>query len=202
MDAVSEIYETMYGYHRSLSAALGYRDMMTLVHSEHVHDLALMIAEDSGADAHQLAVLKMAATFHDVGKIGIPDHILMKPGRLDTTEWQMIRMHSEIGEQIILSSGQTDQPAVDVARAIRHHHEYFGGGGYPDGLKGEDIPLGSRIIAIADSYDAMGVTRAYHAARSHDEIMDIMEGETGSKFDPALMEIFCERIALSPMRTG
>jgi HD-GYP domain-containing protein (c-di-GMP phosphodiesterase class II) len=200
MDAVTEIYDSMFGYHRSLSVALGYRDMMTLVHSERVCDLALMIAEDSGISDLDQAVLKVASTLHDVGKIGIPDHILMKPGKLDATEWQMIRMHSEIGEQIVLSAGVDDQPAIDVARIIRHHHEYFGGGGYPDGLKGEDIPLSSRIIAIADSYDAMAATRAYHAARSHDEIMDIMEEETGSKFDPALMQIFCERIALSPMR--
>lgn len=200
MDADAEIYEGMYGYHRSLSTALGFRDMMTLVHSERVRDLALMVAAHCVADAHQMAVLKMAASFHDVGKIGIPDQVLQKPGRLDASEWAMIKLHSEIGERIILSAGVPDQPIADVARAIRHHHEHFDGGGYPDGLNGEGIPLCARIIALADSYDAMAVTRAYHAARSHDEIMDIMQGETGTKFDPELMRIFSEHIEQNPMR--
>ncbi|HXH64649.1 MAG TPA: HD domain-containing phosphohydrolase [Mariprofundaceae bacterium] len=200
MDPQAGAFEAMFGYHRSLSAALGYRDMLTLVHSERVRDLSLMIVADCDAGEHDLAVLKMASTFHDVGKIGIPDQILQKPGRLDAEEWATIKRHSEIGEQIMLSSGMSGQAVVDVARAIRHHHEYFDGGGYPDGLAGEDIPLAARIIAIADSYDAMAVTRAYHAPRAHGEIMAIMHGETGSKFDPELMDLFSRHIESSPLR--
>ncbi len=201
MDSPAEMDEALSGYNKALGVALGYRDLMTHLHSERVHDLAMMIAEACDVDEAELGVLKVASSFHDVGKIGIPDHILMKPTRLDAAEWETIKRHSEIGEQILRSSGIGGYPVPDVARAIRHHHEHVDGGGYPDGLAGEDIPLGSRIIAIADSYDAMAVTRAYHGARSHHEIMDIMEGETGRKFDPALMQIFRARIEHSPMRT-
>jgi len=201
MDSPAEMDEGLFGYNKALGVALGYRDLMTHLHSERVHDLALMIAEDSDVDEAALGALKVASSFHDVGKIGIPDHILMKSTRLDAAEWETIKQHSEIGEQILRSSGVGGYPVPDAARAIRHHHEHYDGGGYPDGLAGEDIPLCSRIIAIADSYDAMAVTRAYHAARAHHEIMDIMVDETGRKFDPALMQIFCARIEHSPMRT-
>jgi HD-GYP domain-containing protein (c-di-GMP phosphodiesterase class II) len=202
MDSPEDMDEGLFGYNKALSVTLGYRDMMTHLHSERVRDLTLMIAEASGADDRQLAVLRMAAIFHDVGKIGISDQILLKPSRLDEAEWEEVKRHSEIGEQIMLHSGIDGYPVADVARTIRHHHEYYDGAGYPDGLAGEEIPLFSRIIAIADSYDAMSVTRAYHAARTHDEIMEIMRGETGNKFDPALMDIFCARIVYSPMRVA
>lgn len=200
MEVSEGVFEAMYRYHRSLSVALGYRDMLTLAHSERVRDLSLMMVSGCDLDEHDLAVLRMASTFHDVGKVGIPDQILMKPGRLDAGEWETIKTHSEIGEQIILASGLASQPLANVARAIRHHHEHFNGGGYPDGLKGEEIPVSSRVISIADSYDAMAATRPYHPARSHGEIMEIIHGESGTKFEPKLVEIFSECIESSPMR--
>jgi len=190
------------GYEKALNVTLGYRDMMTRTHSERVSGLALMLGRACGMDARALAVLKLASSFHDIGKIGIPDQILLKPDRLDNIEWVVIKQHSQIGEQILASSGFTGHPIDGAALAIRHHHEHFDGSGYPDGLAGDAIPLPSRIIAIADSYDAMAVTRAYHAARGHGEIMEIMQEETGTKFEPRLIQLFSTHIEHSPMRAA
>jgi response regulator RpfG family c-di-GMP phosphodiesterase len=109
-----------------------------------------------------------------------------------------MKKHSEFGEEIVRSSGF--KGCRRAALAIRHHHEHFDGRGYPDGLVGDDIPICSRIITIADSYDAMAVTRHYHAARKHQEIMNIMRSEIGTKLDPQFMEIFCKEIERSPFR--
>lgn len=110
-----------------------------------------------------------------------------------------MQQHSAIGEKIILS---TELEGSDhAALIIRHHHEYYNGMGYPDNLSGENIPLCSRIIAIADSYDAMSVARVYHHPRAHREIMTILHQETGDKFDPELMHVFCEIIEFSKFRT-
>jgi response regulator RpfG family c-di-GMP phosphodiesterase len=202
MDSKEDIDGELCGYKKALLVTLGFRDMMTRTHSERVHQLSIMLGDRCGIRGRKLTVLNLASSFHDVGKIGIPDEILLKPSRLDEEEWAVIKRHPEIGAQIMLSSGFRGHPIAGVARAIRHHHEHYDGSGYPDGLAGEDIPLFSRIIAIADSYDAMAVTRAYHAARMHDEIMAIMHEETGIKFDPKLMQMFDESIVLSPMRVA
>jgi HD-GYP domain-containing protein (c-di-GMP phosphodiesterase class II) len=109
-----------------------------------------------------------------------------------------MRAHSEIGERILRA---IDLPGIDqVAAAIRHHHEHFNGGGYPDGLTGETVPLISRIIAVADSYDAMAVTRSYHRPRSHNEIMGILDAESGTKLDPDIFKYFSALIETSPFR--
>ena len=145
-----------------------------------------------------MGVLRVGAAFHDMGKIGIPDHILLKPTEFDESEWAVMKLHPVIGAEILAS---TELDGSDFASlAIRHHHEHFDGGGYPDGLAGDQIPLPSRIIAIADAYDAMAVTRSYHSARTHNEVMSILSEETGVKFDPRLMKSFCEIIEDSPFR--
>jgi len=142
-----------------------------------------------------MSALSIAASFHDVGKIGIPDHILLKPTRLDEVEWETMKSHAEIGEKIMASTEL--EGSQQAALLIRHHHEHYDGMGYPGKLSGEGIPVCSRIIAIADSYDAMAVTRAYHSARTHPEIMTILHEETGGKHDPKLMRVFCEMIESS-----
>lgn len=148
----------------------------------------------------ELEALKIAASFHDIGKIGIPDHILLKPSKFDEDEWARMKQHSEIGERIIAST-ELDG-AEHAARVIRHHHEHFDGAGYPDGLAGESIPVCSRIISIADSYDAMAVTRSYHKAKSHPEVMQILQEEIGTKHDPELMQMFCAIIETSPHKAA
>lgn len=188
------------GCDKALTGTPAYRDMTIRIRSRRVHELSLMIGRDCGMDARQLAVLSMASSFHDIGKIGVPDKILKKPSGLDEVEWRNIRKHSEFGEHMLLSSGFRGHPINGAAEAIRHHHEHYDGSGYPDCLAGEAIPLASRIIAIADSYDAMAVTRAYRTAMTHSEIMAVMDEETGTKFEPQLMRMFSERIGHSAMR--
>jgi response regulator RpfG family c-di-GMP phosphodiesterase len=194
----NQIFNSLLKYTKALSVALGYRDLLTRLHSERVHGLSKIIGEFCGLSNNEINILDIASSFHDIGKIGIPDHILLKPSPLDESEWDAIKQHSEIGEKIIVSTEL--EGSRQVALLIRHHHEYYNGMGYPDKLSGENIPICSRIISIADSYDAMAVTRSYHHARTHLEIMAILHEETGEKHDPELMRAFCEVIEFSEFR--
>lgn len=179
----------LFGYSKALSVALCYRDQLTQLHSERVQNIAEAIGEACGLSESQLNALKIAASFHDIGKLGIPDNILLKPARFDEDEWKVMKRHSEIGAAIIAATEL--EGSEEAAFAILHHHEHFDGSGYPDGLTGEDIPISSRIISLADSYDAMAMTRSYHRPKTHVEIMLTMEKESGGKHDPHLMHVFC-----------
>lgn len=193
-------FNALYIYTKALSVALGYRDELTRLHSERVQNLASALGEKYGLEENELEVLKIAASFHDIGKIGIPDHILLKPSQFDEYEWEKMKKHAEIGADII-AAVEIDG-AHKASLVIRHHHEHFDGSGYPDGLEGNSIPICARIISIADSYDALAVTRSYNNAKSHPEIMQILRHETGSKHDPELMELFCEIIETSPHKAA
>jgi HD-GYP domain-containing protein (c-di-GMP phosphodiesterase class II) len=189
------IYHALFKYTQALSVALGYRDEYTRIHSQRVRDIAEALGTRCGLSEHELAILKIGASFHDVGKIGIPDAILRKPGAFEEYDRVMMRKHSEIGADIMLA---TELEGADLAALIvRHHHEYFNGEGYPDGLAGEAIPLGARIINIVDSYDAQAQSRPYHNAKRHTRIMDVLCSETGTKHDPELMRLFIEIIEKS-----
>lgn len=198
MQLDDEIYIALYKYTKALSVALGYRDLLTRLHSERVLGLSVEIGERCGISEKEMALLKIAASFHDIGKIGIPDNILLKPASFEVAEWEIMKQHPIMGETIMAATelGGSQQAAL----IIRQHHEHYDGSGYPDGLSGEEIPICSRIIAIADAYDAMAVTRSYHHARKHREIMEILRDETGKKFDPGLMFIFSEIIESSKFK--
>jgi HD-GYP domain-containing protein (c-di-GMP phosphodiesterase class II) len=198
MVTLDPLYDVLFRYTKSLSVALGYRDLSTRLHSERVRDLAVEIGQRHGLSESDLVILKISASFHDIGKIGMPDHILLKPSQFDEDEWRVMRQHAEVGEKIMLSTELAG--SREAAVAIRHHHEYFNGTGYPDRLTGADIPIYSRIISIADSYDAMAVTRSYHRAKPHSEIMDILHAESGVKHDPELMRVFAEFIESSEFK--
>lgn len=197
--AASSTFLSLYRYTKALAVALHHRDSMTRLHSDRVLALSEALGTRCGLSSNELDTLKIGAAFHDIGKIGIPDQVLLKPGPLDQSEWQRMRQHSAIGQEIIMGTDLAG--AAAAALVIRHHHEHFDGNGYPDRLSGEDIPIGARIVAIADSYDAMAVTRAYHAARSHDAIIAILRAESGAKHDPQLMRMFFDYIKDSPLRT-
>lgn len=171
-----------------LSAALGKRDQYTESHCERVEFLCVELGRWCNLSLNKLKFLKVASKLHDVGKIGIPDRILLKPGRLDPDELAIMRTHAEIGQNICDKIPHPD--ALKIGYYIRCHHEAFNGSGYPDGLAGEEIPLISRIISLADSYDAMLTTRPYHQARTHEQVMDIMSEECGIKTDPILFGHF------------
>lgn len=188
------IYIALHRYTKALSVALGYRDLYTRVHSERVVGLCEAMGARLGMSGIELGILRVSATFHDIGKIGVPDHILLKPGQLTESETAAMQQHSEIGQNIVIATEL--EGAIEAGRIIRHHHERFDGSGYPDALAGEEIPVCARIIGIADSYDAMSMARAYHPARTHQTIMRLLREETGGKHDPHLMQVFQEIIEL------
>jgi diguanylate cyclase (GGDEF)-like protein/putative nucleotidyltransferase with HDIG domain len=164
----------------SLSATVDARDSYTAGHSRRVQELALAIARELGLSEAEIDLLGHAALFHDIGKLGIPDAILLKPGSLTDDEWGLMRRHSEEGAQIIDRLGFLD----DAVPAIRHHHERWDGQGYPDGLRGEEIPLGARIIHVADAFDSMLTSRIYRAARPLDEALGELRRASGTQFCP------------------
>ena len=172
---------------------------MTQLHSERVHFLAVELGIKCGLSAQDIDTLKIAASFHDIGKIGIPDPVLLKPGTFVEEEWLIMKKHPEIGAEIILAIEL--EGATQAASVIRSHHEHFDGSGYPDGQVGEEISILSRIISLVDAYDAMAMTRSYHLAKSHDQIMEIIHHETGTKFDPKLVTIFDELIDSSQYKS-
>lgn len=183
---------------RTLSVALGQRDEHTSLHSDRVVLLSAELGQHIGLSDHELELLSLAARFHDLGKIGIPDKILLKPAAFEQDEWACMKQHAVIGERIILAIEGEMTPTV--ARSVRHHHEHFDGSGYPDKLLGSAIPLYSRIISVTDSYDAMIASRPYHRARLHQEVMDILSSECGIKHDPDLLHAFKAVIEQSEMR--
>ncbi len=198
MELEDLIFNSLLKYTKALSVALGYRDFLTQLHSERVQVLSADIGKYCGLTHQEIDALVVTASFHDIGKIGIPDHILLKPSKFDEAEWETMKQHSEIGQKI-MESTELDG-SKQVAQFIRHHHEYYNGWGYPDKVSGENIPIFSRIISIADSYDAMAETRSYHNARTHPEIMVILHKETGEKHDPELMQVFCKIIESSQFK--
>ena len=166
------------------------KDVRTSQHSQRVSDYAVMIAEKYGFSEKELENLRKSALLHDIGKIGIPDAILNKPSRLTDEEYVIMKTHVTRGAEI-LKDFTLIEHAVDVAR---YHHERYDGRGYPDGLKGEEIPLYGRIIAIADAFDAMTANRVYRQKQDFDYVMDELKKGRGTQFDPELLDIFLDLI--------
>ncbi|HEV8460978.1 MAG TPA: diguanylate cyclase [Gaiellaceae bacterium] len=164
----------------SLSATVDARDAYTAGHSRRVQQLALAVGRELGLSQAELELLGHAALFHDIGKLGIPDLILLKPSALTDEEWVVMASHAAEGASIINRLGFLS----DAVPAIRHHHERFDGGGYPDGLAGEEIPLGARIIHVADAFDSMLTTRVYRPARPAQDALDELRRMCGTQFCP------------------
>jgi diguanylate cyclase (GGDEF)-like protein/putative nucleotidyltransferase with HDIG domain len=164
----------------SLSATIDARDAYTAGHSRRVQRLTLAVGRELRLSQPELDLLGHAALFHDIGKLAIPDSILMKPARLDTEEWRLMRGHADEGAQIIDRLGFL----ADAVPAIRHHHERYDGSGYPEGLSGEDIPLGARIIHVADALDSMLTSRIYRSALGEDEALAELRRGAGRQFCP------------------
>ncbi|MDP3743543.1 MAG: HD domain-containing protein [Methylotenera sp.] len=195
---MNQTYLTLIQFASALSIALNERDAYTRLHSDRVMNLSTEIGEHIGLPSKDLMLLKTAAALHDIGKIGIPDEVLLKAGSLDNDELAIMHRHSERGENIVLSLAQDGTEVV--AKAIRHHHEFFNGRGYPDRLAAESIPIFSRIISIADNYDAMATRRVYQDAKCHTAVMDIMSDELGHKHDPVIFAKFVKLIEKSEFR--
>jgi len=172
----------------ALVQALEAKDTYTSGHSARVGKLAVIMAEEIKMSEDRIESLKYAAVLHDVGKIGVSETILNKEGKLLDSEWEAIRSHPVIGQTIIKSI----KFLFDIGEVVRHHHERYDGKGYPDGIKGIEIPLESRIIAVADTYDAITSDRSYRKGSTHDEAITELKKVSGSQLDPELVEIFCK----------
>ena len=171
-----------------LCSALDLRDNVTSGHAKRVSELASIVAWQLGLRKDEVRQMEKAAILHDIGKIGVADAVLRKPGPLDEFEWEEMRRHPELGYQIL----QGIDFLKDAADVVYAHHERFDGSGYPRGLKGEQIPLGARIFAVVDAYDAMTSHRPYRKAIPHHVAAEEIVRNAGSQFDPEVVKAFLE----------
>jgi HD-GYP domain-containing protein (c-di-GMP phosphodiesterase class II) len=184
----------------AIAVALDERDRPTHEHCSRVAGLSLEMGAACDLSQAELALLYVVAGFHDVGKIGIPDRVLKKPTAFNDDDWTIMKEHAARGERILLAA---DLEHGDViAHAVRHHHERHDGRGYPDGMKGERIPILSRIVSVVDAYDAMARMRLYKAGRAHREIMAELKREAGQQHDPYIVNKFESVIQKSAFKTS
>ena len=178
------LFSTLYAFVETIEA----RDPYTKQHSASVSAYAMSIAKENGCSQEEITKLDISGNLHDIGKIGIPDSILLKPGSLTDEEYEIIKKHPVIGSNIIGHLGMwTEEQDI-----IRHHHEKFDGTGYPDRLKGEEIPLLARILSVADVYDALTTDRSYRRRMSDKAAVEIIKENSGSQFDPEIVNVFSD----------
>src|SRR5919197_487912 len=180
LEAINE--QTIFAFVRAIDA----RDPYTARHSEKVAAYAVQLVQALGLPATAVERIRLAGLMHDVGKVSLERSVLHKPGRLSDEEWEQVRAHPGMSAHIIGGV----QRFAEFLPGARHHHERFDGQGYPDKLKGEEIPLDARVLAVADAYDAMTSDRSYRAALSHEEAMRRLEEGSGTQFDPVCVRAF------------
>ncbi len=199
IDALRTADQRMYAQKRARGAATGKEISQTLIqaltehapgwdeHMSTVADLAVAVAQELGLQQEEVVDVRRAAELHDIGKIAVPAAILEKPGPLSEEEWTFVRRHTLIGERILQAAPTLNRAAT----LIRSSHERWDGAGYPDGLRGQEIPLGARIITVCDSYDAMIAERSYHGAMTPQAALDELRRCAGTQFDPQVVAAFC-----------
>jgi len=170
----------------ALANALEAKDKYSSGHSLRVVETSVATARNLGLPPSSVEQIRLAGLVHDIGKIGVREDILNKPGNLTGEEYQHVQYHCEIGEHILSHVAEDNE----ILQMVRHHHERYDGKGYPDGLSGEQIPLGARILAVADTYDAMTSQRPYRSAMSRKEALDEIRRCTSTQFDPAVVTAF------------
>jgi HD-GYP domain-containing protein (c-di-GMP phosphodiesterase class II) len=181
-----ELRDTFYGTSQALAETIEKRDPYTGGHTKRVMNYSLAIGRTMGLNKEELENLKLSAILHDIGKIGVRDNVLLKEGRLDQTELEAMNMHPKYGSEILSHVKQLK----DVIPGMKGHHEKYDGTGYPDGIKGEEIPLSARIIAVADTFDAMTTDRSYRKALTPDAAFEELRRYAYKQFDPAVVEAF------------
>jgi putative nucleotidyltransferase with HDIG domain len=180
------IYENLFATLYAFVNAVEARDLYTRQHSSRVTGISLIIGQQLGCTTEELDILNFAGHLHDIGKIGIRDDILLKPGRLTDEEFEKIKQHPAIGANILEQMGMWEKER----QIIRCHHERFDGTGYPDGLKEDQIPFLARILSVADVYDAMASDRAYRKRMEEKIILKVIHEGSGSQFDPDIVAAF------------
>ena len=181
----------------TLTNAIDARDQYTCAHSSSVADLAEQLAAKMGMSSSFQATIKTAGQLHDIGKIAVPENILLKPAKLSKEEFDLIKEHPVQGEKILAPIPEFDT----ILPAIRNHHERYEGGGYPDNLIGDDIPLIARIISVCDTWDAMRTTRPYRAIMPFEKALSIIIEERNHQFDPDIADTFIEMLESSQVST-
>ena len=186
----SELYqqqrEFFAGVVRALTSAIDAKDPYTCGHSDRVARVAVRLAEELGCNRKQVDTIYLSGLLHDIGKIGIDDNVLRKPGKLTEAEYEHIKTHAEIGYKILKDIKQLD----DVLPVVLHHHEQWDGKGYPHGLAGDAIPQLARIVAVADAFDAMGSDRPYRKGMPDEKLDAILRDGAGKQWDAAVVEAF------------
>lgn len=180
------IRDTFLGAVKSLAEALDAKDPYTNGHSRRMTEIVVILAREMNFPNRDIERIRLAGLVHDIGKIGVSEEILHKPGKLSDEEFITIRDHPAAGERIL-------RPIIsdeDVLAMVRYHHERYAGGGYPEGVTGEEIPLGARLLAVADAYDAMTSNRPYRDALSDERARSQLMANRGSQFDPEIVDLF------------
>jgi putative nucleotidyltransferase with HDIG domain len=178
---LDDLVESYYSTVRTLVAAVEAKDSYTRGHSERVTAYAIALGQTLGLTEENLDTLRLASLLHDIGKIGVPESVLNKPGGLNDEEWLIMRRHPEVGAAIVKNIKGKDVNVI--TGVVRHHHENFDGKGYPDGLAGDDIPFLARILRVADSYDAMTSRRSYRGALAEKKVISEIKKGRGTQFD-------------------
>lgn len=180
--------EVNFEYHEMvecITSALDARDPYTGNHSRRVSDMACFLCQKLGISHEETQEIHISGHLHDIGKIGVPDRVLLKPEKLNDEEWELMKKHPEIGADILSKSPHFSR----IAAIILHHHERWDGKGYPFGAKGTEIPIGARIIAVCDSIDAMASARAYRKALPLDVVKSEIEKNIGIMYDPKIAQV-------------
>lgn len=174
----------------ALAAVVDAKDPYTFTHSKGVSEIAETIGDAIGLSKKKLQDLRDAALLHDIGKVGVPDEILTKADKLSGEEMAIVKKHAAEGARIVGFVKELEA----LVPMIRYHHEWYDGSGYPDGLRGEDIPLGARILCIADAYDTMTTPRGYREVLSQEDALKELRWYSEKQFDPKLIEAFCRAL--------